>query len=197
MSPRTLAPPPTDRKLWRRLLAISHPDAAGGDHDLHIWCRSVFEYVCSDQVEEPPPRARRDPPRHPQPSGDRVPFEDAAPFADLTLRALRLAGQTLEHLLLMYRAEDDGRQLQRLTAEPPEENRGAPASVTNIDVASGVIGTPREAGPQRGEIEAILRLLQSYGEATEVGAVPDEDDDDTAAVLVEPGPGDDARNGAA
>jgi hypothetical protein len=95
----------------------------------------------------------------------------------------RLAGQTLEYLLLMYKTEDDGRQLQRVTAEPPEENWGAPAPVTNLDVASGVIGTAREAGPQRGEIESTLRLLQSYGEATEIGAAPSEDDVDPAAVM--------------
>ena len=32
MSPRTPTLPPTDRNMWRRLVARTHPDA-GGDHD--------------------------------------------------------------------------------------------------------------------------------------------------------------------
>jgi hypothetical protein len=91
MSPRTLTEPPTSRVMWRRLLRATHPDAADGSHDLFIWTKSVFEHVSGTSIPEDPPRSRRDPPRHPQPSGDRVPFEDAAPFADLTHKALRLA----------------------------------------------------------------------------------------------------------
>ena len=36
MTPRTLAPPLTDRAMWRRLRALAHPDRAG-DHAIYIW----------------------------------------------------------------------------------------------------------------------------------------------------------------
>ncbi len=39
---RTLAPPPTDRAMWRRLLALCHPDGHG-DHALFVWASALRE----------------------------------------------------------------------------------------------------------------------------------------------------------
>jgi hypothetical protein len=60
---RTLTPLPTDRAMWRRLLRLAHPDHHG-THDLFIWVQALQEHVAGDAVEEPPPYARRAPPRH-------------------------------------------------------------------------------------------------------------------------------------
>jgi hypothetical protein len=49
---RTLTSPPTDRAMWRRLLALAHPDRAG-DHELFIWCSELREYVAGDAIDPP------------------------------------------------------------------------------------------------------------------------------------------------
>jgi hypothetical protein len=54
---------------------LTHPDK-GGDHDLFLWATGVYEYVSSDAIPEPPPRVRREPPRHTT-TGDRIPFDTA------------------------------------------------------------------------------------------------------------------------
>jgi hypothetical protein len=84
--------------MWRRLLAAAHPDR-GGDHDLFIWARALYDHVAGDGPGTPDMRAphgRREPPPHPSsPTGARVPFEaafeKAASFADLTRQAVALA----------------------------------------------------------------------------------------------------------
>ncbi len=93
VSPRTLAAPPTDRRYWRRLLRLAHPDA-GGDGDLFVWVRNLQEHVAGDALG--PPRPEYEPPRRTNTqAGPRVPFEGAfdraAGFDDLTRRALALA----------------------------------------------------------------------------------------------------------
>jgi hypothetical protein len=83
----------------------------------------------------------------------------------------RQAGETLATLLQMYRLEDEGRQLQRSAPPPAEpEEWGDPQSLTTI----WPLQTTQNfgGGPKRGEIEGVLRLLQSYAEATEVGEAP-------------------------
>jgi hypothetical protein len=93
---RTPTPAPTDKKMWRRLLRVVHPDTYG-DHDLFIWAGALFEHVAGDAIEEAPRHVRREPPKHhPRTtSGDRIPFEEAfdrAPsFTHLTEQALGLA----------------------------------------------------------------------------------------------------------
>jgi hypothetical protein len=51
MSPRTDTPPPTDRRMWRRLIALAHPDRAG-DEALFVWTRNVYEHVAGDRIED-------------------------------------------------------------------------------------------------------------------------------------------------
>src|SRR5215203_3304413 len=91
--PRTLTAPPTDRRYWRRLLRVVHPDA-GGDGDLFVWTRALQEYVAGDAIEPPPRDTRRQPPQHPQ-TGERIPYEaafdKAGSFHDLTMTALQMA----------------------------------------------------------------------------------------------------------
>jgi hypothetical protein len=75
--------------MWKRLLKRCHPDA-GGDAELFVWCRELQSHVSGDHIEQVPPCARRDPPRHTS-TGDRIPFEPAPPFGVLTDRALDAA----------------------------------------------------------------------------------------------------------
>jgi hypothetical protein len=97
MTPRTVAPPPTDGTMWRRLLAKVHPDG-GGDHDLFIWAQalreSVFGRSADDRATRRRPRSRES--REKQTTdAARVPFEAAFDkangFADLTAQAVRMS----------------------------------------------------------------------------------------------------------
>src|SRR5215213_6680580 len=101
MSPRMLTSPPTDRRMWRRLLATVHPDR-DGDHELFIWIQALQEYVAGDSVEdvsEATTYERRQPPTHPK-TAERVPYEDAfgraGSFAELTRQALMFADEVGE-----------------------------------------------------------------------------------------------------
>jgi len=84
----------------------------------------------------------------------------------------RLAGELLQELLLLYKTEDDGRALERQSAPPPEINTGDPASITAI---VGIHTTQNTPGLRRGDIEGVLRILQTYGEAAEIGPLADEE----------------------
>jgi hypothetical protein len=89
MSPKTLAPPVTDRSMWRRLLRTVHPDTHG-DAGLFVWCTALHEHVVGDAIEPPP----RDPPRHSPrtENADRIPFSHGfASFTELTAHALAMA----------------------------------------------------------------------------------------------------------
>lgn len=89
MMPKTVAPPPTDKSMWRRLLKRTHPDQ-GGDDALFVWTRLVQEAICGREVreEDPPSSTPREGPA-------RVPFDEAfekaQSFADLTRQAVALA----------------------------------------------------------------------------------------------------------
>src|SRR5829696_2161929 len=48
------ARPPTDRAMWRRLLARVHPDA-GGDDELFVWAKSLEELVRAKAQDIPAP----------------------------------------------------------------------------------------------------------------------------------------------
>ncbi len=89
MSPRTVCPAPTDGRMWRRLLARTHPDH-GGEHDLFIWTRALQEHVAADAISPPP----REAPRR-NPSGacdvDQLDYPSSgANLAALSRRALEL-----------------------------------------------------------------------------------------------------------
>src|SRR5215218_7876446 len=51
---RTPTRPPTDRGMWRRLLARVHPDA-GGDDELFVWAKSLEELVRAKAQDVPAP----------------------------------------------------------------------------------------------------------------------------------------------
>jgi hypothetical protein len=102
--PRTLTAPPTDRRYWRRLLRLVHPDGAG-DHDLFIWTRSLFEHIAGDDAEEMPRQAQRQPPKH-HTTGERVPYEVGA-FDFLTRKAVAMADDLPDPFARLLHLLDD------------------------------------------------------------------------------------------
>jgi hypothetical protein len=97
---RTPTHPPTDRLMWRRLLARAHPDA-GGTHELFIWTGTVRDVVCS--LSHPAggnPEPTDHPSRRREPStpstGARVPFDEDAYLEVLTDRAIKMAEAVAE-----------------------------------------------------------------------------------------------------
>ena len=97
---RTPTHPPTDRGMWRRLLARAHPDA-GGTHELFIWAGAVRDVVCSSRdrgaaIPEPEDHLsrRRDPSTTNTP--ERVPFDADAFLEALTDRAVTMAAAVAE-----------------------------------------------------------------------------------------------------
>lgn len=90
---RTPTLPPTDQKMWRKLVARSHPDA-GGDHELCVWTQALREHVLAGKIQE----AQPDPPPHSRPNSagsapERIPFRREGTFEDLTRDALRVADE--------------------------------------------------------------------------------------------------------
>ncbi len=94
MSPRTVAPPLDDPRLWRRLVARTHPDA-GGDHELFIWCGVVRNAVCGGELRveskpQPSDNRRREPSTHAD-DKPRIAYPVGTDFEESTRRALALA----------------------------------------------------------------------------------------------------------
>jgi hypothetical protein len=117
VTPRTLTSPPTDRSMWRRLLSLVHPDR-GGDHDVFIWTRELYEHVAGDGIEGARTYAERrnPPPRYPTDAGDRIPFSEAARmggFARLTEYALIVAEEVAEPYAGLLRLLADCREAPR------------------------------------------------------------------------------------
>jgi len=98
--------PPTDRGMWRRLIAKAHPDA-DGDHELFIWAGSVREFVCNggDALSRPEPRAHSSHQREASTSStaDRIPFDRFANFEVLTDRALAMSRAVAEPYAYLLR----------------------------------------------------------------------------------------------
>jgi hypothetical protein len=94
LTPRTLTPPPTNRRMWRRLVALTHPDRAE-DEELFIWTRNVFEYVVGAAYAEAGPEDARSSSSVGSSVGERIDFTAAfdrfASFEDLTARASAMA----------------------------------------------------------------------------------------------------------
>ncbi len=86
---RTLTASPTDPKMWRRILALAHPDSvARGDHELFIWAQSLREHVAGDLPELP---IHHHPRRTTNADSPRVPFQGDLDYDALTRRALEFA----------------------------------------------------------------------------------------------------------
>jgi hypothetical protein len=116
---RTPTLPLDDRKMWRKLVALTHPDR-GGDHEICVWTQALREHVCKAVTapHTPPPRPE---PRTVYEDG-RVPFPVGAIFEELTAMALERAGavdKIYARLLLLL---EDCYMLDHLVHE---ERRGA------------------------------------------------------------------------
>jgi hypothetical protein len=81
--------------MWRKLLAIAHPDR-GGTHDLFVWCQGLYEYVAGDRPEPVvDDRSRRERHADDNRNTERIPYEEAfgraGNFGELTYQAVMFA----------------------------------------------------------------------------------------------------------
>ena len=81
------ARPPTDRAMWRRLLARLHPDA-GGDDELFVWAKSLEELVARLSNAQHDPYARLGGTVKQE---GRIPFDPHTDFDRISERALLFA----------------------------------------------------------------------------------------------------------
>ena len=161
MTPRTPTLPLDDQRMWRRLVARTHPDA-GGDHELFIWTGVVKDAVCGGQLQvEPKPSPRASSARPPTPPPDdkpRIPYPTGADFEEITRVALRLAvdGQPyagmlsllvdcypLEHLAY---AQERGASYKRLAAIAHTWGMSKAQRTGWYRVAEGIPLSDRHAG---------------------------------------------------
>ncbi len=116
---RTPTLPTDDPKMWRQLIARTHPDA-GGSHELFIWTGNLKELVCSDSPPEDPTPIRPEPTRETDP--ERVPFPPGTDFETLTRRAVMLAAdEPLPHRSLLRLLRD----CEPLAGFEDKQRRGA------------------------------------------------------------------------
>jgi hypothetical protein len=87
---RTPTLPPDDKNMWRKLVALTHPDR-GGDHELYIWTQNVREHVCNGVTTSWPQPKPEPKPRTVYEDG-RVPFTSDSIFGVLTATAIERAG---------------------------------------------------------------------------------------------------------
>ena len=91
---RTSTLPLDDKKMWRRLVALTHPDA-GGDHELFIWTGALRDVLIGGELgREIPRRPRREAPT--ASAGERVPFDEDADYRILTSRAIAMTEAVAE-----------------------------------------------------------------------------------------------------
>jgi hypothetical protein len=119
---RTPTLPLDDKKMWRKLVALTHPDS-GGDHELCIWAQNVREHVCKG-VTTPWPQPGPQPKSEPRTvyEDGRVPFPADSVFGVLTDTAIERADtvDTLYGRLLLLLAD-----CYTASYPPHEEQRGA------------------------------------------------------------------------
>lgn len=109
---RTTAPAPlTDKRMWRLLLARAHPDA-GGSEKLFVWAQALREELCGNTFlpesglglrlweeflaaqhsrSRAESRSKKKPKKVKNRSTNRIPFDTALSFDELTSRALEIA----------------------------------------------------------------------------------------------------------
>src|SRR5215218_1192857 len=79
--------------MWRKLLRFCHPNT-GGDGDLFVCTRALYEHVAGNSIKPPQQGAERQPPSHPT-TGEQIDYtgayDKAGSFAELTAQALQLA----------------------------------------------------------------------------------------------------------
>jgi hypothetical protein len=117
---RTPTLPPDDKEMWRKLVALTHPDS-GGDHELCIWTQNVREHVCKG-VTAPWPQPKPEPEPRTVYEDGRVPFPSDSIFGLLTATAIEWAGavDTLYGRLLLLLGD-----CYTMAHLPHEEQRGA------------------------------------------------------------------------
>lgn len=160
----------TDPRMWRKALAIAHPDSPGGDGELFVWLTSVREHITGDSVENggvtvTPPR------QAPADEVDRVPFPAGADHEALTRRAVGMVGREPEpfgrlleflsdcregHTRPLVREQNRGASYKRLAAIGHAAGFGKSLRVRWYGIAESVPLSDRHAAH-------ILTKLQEAG----------------------------------
>jgi hypothetical protein len=151
--------------MWRKLLHRCHPDT-GGDGDLFIWTRALYEYIAGDAIEPPPRSTRRQPPQHPT-TGERIDnttaYDKASSFTDLTARAVAMAdnleepyasllrllgdcGEASEADTTLYRQQHQGATYKTLAAIAHRAGMGKDQRVKWYRICESVPLSQRHAG---------------------------------------------------
>ena len=135
--------------MWRRLLRRVHPDH-GGDSELFVWARALFEYVAGDEVEDVrSPVERREPPRHYESSssGDRIDFnrayEVAGSFDDLTMRAVEMSVSLGEPFASLLRLLEDCSESDEISLSRQQQQGATYRTVAAIAYAAGMSASER------------------------------------------------------
>ena len=105
MTPSTPTLSPTEPVMWRKLLAVAHPDKAG-DHELFIWTMKVRELVCSGADINGGRSSTKTQARDyaQDQETERIPFDSTLDFTELTHRAVLLAAEVDEPYASLLRA---------------------------------------------------------------------------------------------
>ena len=105
MSPRTQTRPLDDPRMWRLLIAATHPDTDRGSHELFIWTETIKDAVCGGELRiESKPEPSDNPSRRREPTTDdrpRIPYPTGENFEETTRRALRVEGPYASVLSLL------------------------------------------------------------------------------------------------
>ncbi len=118
MSRPTKSKPLTDRRMWKQLLAKTHPDS-GGSHEAVLFAQALQEHVLAgggsvggqngQARPQPPPQPERPWPPQPRRGGspDAVPFDPSYNFDALTENALLGASTVPEPYASLLRLLSD------------------------------------------------------------------------------------------
>lgn len=118
MSPRTHTKTLDDPRMWKRLVALAHPDRAGDD-ELFIWARELQQAVADGKLKYGSGSASKESATHQggraktsenADENPRVQFTDSASFDELTRKAVKTArdgGPWADLLRLLVDCEPD------------------------------------------------------------------------------------------
>jgi len=127
-----------------------HPDH-GGDSELFVWVRALFEHVAGDSLEDERSSAeRRAQPKHhtpPSQSADRIDFTSAydlaSSFDDLTMRAVEMSVSLGEPFASLLRLLEDCSESDEISLSRQQQQGATYRTVAAIAYAAGMSASER------------------------------------------------------
>ena len=159
---RTPTLPIDDQRMWRRLVARTHPDA-GGSHELFIWTGAMRDAICGGELGNEIPRRERDdhPSRRRETSSaaDRVPFDRFADFEVLSDRAVTMAAAVAEPYGYLLRQVAD---CYPVSEGPLYDQQRRGASYRSLAAIGHTVGMTKEERVQWYAIAEAIPLSQRH-----------------------------------